>query len=150
MFGLGNVMVRRFTLLFLILFAAGGFTVAQAPAHDRARRLGLGMNLSYLDNWWSGTKDKAYSDFVKPAEAAKREKMFADIAKAVTEQIPAEIVTTPSNYPRSYRINSDKLLKAGFKPKKTVADAIREIVVKFHLGELMDSDRHNNLRWMQR
>jgi endoglucanase len=82
MFGPGTVMVRRFTLLFLILFAAGGFTVAQAPAHDRARRLGLGMNLSYLDNWWSGTKDRAYSDFVKPAEAAKREKMFADIAKA--------------------------------------------------------------------
>lgn len=75
-------MANRFTLLFLILSAAGGLTIAQSPAHDRARRLGLGMNLSYLDNWWLGTKDKAYSDFVKPADAAKRQGMFADIAKA--------------------------------------------------------------------
>ncbi len=40
------------------------------------------MNLSYLDNWWNGTKDKHYSDFAKPEEAAKRAKEFADIAKA--------------------------------------------------------------------
>lgn len=73
-----------------------------------------------------------------------------EIAKQVSEQIPAEIVTTPSNDPRSYRINSDKLFKTGFSPKKTVADAIREIVVKFQRGELKDSDRHYNLRWMQR
>jgi nucleoside-diphosphate-sugar epimerase len=73
-----------------------------------------------------------------------------DIARQVTEQIPAEIVTTPSNDPRSYRVNSEKLLKAGFSPKKTVADAIREIVVKFQRGELKNEDRHYNLRWMQR
>ncbi len=41
-----------------------------------------GMNVSYLDNWWLGSKDKHFSDFAKPEEAAKREKMFADIAKA--------------------------------------------------------------------
>ncbi len=73
-----------------------------------------------------------------------------EIARQVTEQIPAEIVTTPSNDPRSYRINSDKLLKTGFTPKKTVADAIREIIVKFQRGELKNEDRHYNLRWMQR
>jgi hypothetical protein len=75
---------------------------------------------------------------------------IADIARQVTAQIPAEIVTTPSNDPRSYRINSDKLLTAGFSPKRTVADAIREIVVRFQRGELKDLDRHYNLRWMQR
>src|SRR5256885_4908127 len=73
-----------------------------------------------------------------------------EIARQVTEQIPAEIVTTPSNDPRSYRVNSDKLLNTGFSPKKTVADAIREIVVKFQRGELKNEDRHYNLRWMQR
>ncbi len=44
--------------------------------------MGLGMNLSYLDNWWKGTEEKHYSDFAKPEEAAKRAKEFADIAKA--------------------------------------------------------------------
>ncbi|MGZ5929371.1 MAG: SDR family NAD-dependent epimerase/dehydratase, partial [Rhizomicrobium sp.] len=73
-----------------------------------------------------------------------------DIAERVIGQIPAEIVVTPSNDPRSYRINSDKLLATGFRPKKTVEDAIREIVVKYQRGELRDEDRHYNLRWMQR
>src|SRR4051812_12545929 len=55
---------------------------------------------------------------------------IAEIAGEVTAQIPAEIVTTPSNDPRSYRVNSDRLLNAGFRPSKTVADAIRDIIVK--------------------
>lgn len=44
--------------------------------------MGTGMNLSYLEHWWNGAKDKHFSDFAKPEEAAKREKMLADIAKA--------------------------------------------------------------------
>lgn len=72
------------------------------------------------------------------------------IAEQVVAQIPAEIVVTESNDPRSYRINSDKLLKTGFKPKKRVDDAIREIIVKFQRGELKDEERFHNLRWMQR
>jgi nucleoside-diphosphate-sugar epimerase len=72
------------------------------------------------------------------------------IAEQVVAQVPAEIVVTPSNDPRSYRINSDKLLATGFQPKKTVQDAIREVIVKYQRGELGDDDRHHNLRWMQR
>ncbi len=67
----------------------------------------------------------------------------------MNRQVPTEIVVTPSNDPRSYRVNSDKLLATGFRPKKSVDDAIREIVVKFQRGELKDEDRHYNLRWMQ-
>jgi nucleoside-diphosphate-sugar epimerase len=73
-----------------------------------------------------------------------------DIAERVASAIPAEIVVTPSNDPRSYRQNSDKLRAAGFAPKKTVDDAIREIVVAFQRGELRDQDRWHNLRWMQK
>ncbi|PPQ43370.1 NAD-dependent epimerase/dehydratase family protein [Rhodopseudomonas palustris] len=73
-----------------------------------------------------------------------------DIAKMVDAQVPTKITVTASNDPRSYRINSDKLLATGFKPKKTVNDAIREIIVKFQRGELKNEDRHYNLRWMQR
>lgn len=66
----------------LILFLGAQLLVAQGVAQKRSERLGVGMNLSYLENWWSGTKEKHYSDFARPDEAAKREKMFADIAKA--------------------------------------------------------------------
>jgi len=72
-----------------------------------------------------------------------------DIAKLVTQHVPVEVTVTPSNDPRSYRINSDKLLATGFRPKKTVDDAIREIIEKYRSGELKDEDRFYNLRWME-
>jgi len=72
-----------------------------------------------------------------------------DIAKRVIQYVPAEIIVTPSNDPRSYRINSDKLLATGFKPKKTIDDAIREIIEKYRAGELKDENRFYNLKWME-
>jgi nucleoside-diphosphate-sugar epimerase len=73
-----------------------------------------------------------------------------EIAERVTEHAPAKITVTESNDPRSYRVNSDKLLATGFRPKKTVEDAIREIVDKFRAGELTDDERFYNLKWMQK
>ena len=72
-----------------------------------------------------------------------------DIAKRVIQYVPAEITVTPSNDPRSYRINSDKLLATGFKPKKTVNDAICEMIEKYRAGELKDENRFYNLKWME-
>ena len=73
-----------------------------------------------------------------------------DIARLVTKHVPAEIAVTASNDPRSYRVNSDKLLATGFKPKKTVEDAVREIIGKYRAGALKDEDRCYNLKWMQK
>ena len=73
-----------------------------------------------------------------------------DIAKRVAARVPAEIRITESNDPRSYRVNSDKLLATGFRPKKTVDDAIIEIVDKVRRDTLRDEDRYYNLRWMKR
>ena len=73
-----------------------------------------------------------------------------DIARMVQSHVPAEVVVTPSNDPRSYRINSEKLLATGFRPKKTVEDAIVELAGLHRQGALKDEDRFHNLRWMQR
>ena len=73
-----------------------------------------------------------------------------DIAHLVTKQVPVEISVTASSDPRSYRVNSDKLLKAGFKPKKTVDNAISEMVEKYHSGFLKDEEHFYNLRWMEK
>jgi nucleoside-diphosphate-sugar epimerase len=73
-----------------------------------------------------------------------------DIAKLVTKYVPVEIAVTPSNDPRSYRVNSDKLLATGFKPKKSVEDAIREIIEKYQSGVLKDDEHFYNLNWMQK
>ena len=73
-----------------------------------------------------------------------------DIANMVTKHVPAEVVVTESNDPRSYRVNSDKLLATGFKPKKSVEDAIKEIILKFRAGQLKDEEIFSNLKWMQK
>ncbi|MDB4138178.1 SDR family oxidoreductase [Methylophilaceae bacterium] len=73
-----------------------------------------------------------------------------DIANLISKKITAEISVTPSNDPRSYRINSDKILATGFRPKKTVDDAIKEIIQKFKNNELKDEDHFYNLKWMQK
>lgn len=72
-----------------------------------------------------------------------------DIARIVTKHIPVEIVVTESNDPRSYRVNSDKLLSTGYKPKKTVEDAVKEIIDLYRAGKLQDEDRFYNLKWME-
>ncbi len=72
-----------------------------------------------------------------------------DIAEMVRSKVQTKLTVTESNDPRSYRINSDKLLATGFKPKKTVAAAIDEIVALHNAGTLKDEDRFHNLKWMQ-
>jgi len=73
-----------------------------------------------------------------------------EIAERVLEHAPAKISVSASNDPRSYRVNSDRLLATGFRPKKTVNDAIKELVHRFRAGELKDEERFHNLKWMQR
>lgn len=73
-----------------------------------------------------------------------------DIAERVRRHVPVEIVVTESNDPRSYRINSDKLLATGFRPKKTVEDAIVEIIGRFRDGTLVDAEHFYNLKWMEK
>jgi nucleoside-diphosphate-sugar epimerase len=73
-----------------------------------------------------------------------------DIANLITKHIPVEIIVTESNDPRSYRINSDKLLATGFKPKKTVEHAVQEIIESYRSGVLEDEDHFYNLKWMEK
>ena len=72
-----------------------------------------------------------------------------EIAEMVADVVPADIVIQQSNDPRSYRVNSDKILTTGFKPKKTVKTAIQEIVEAYNKGELKDEPHFHNLKWMQ-
>ncbi len=72
------------------------------------------------------------------------------IAQTVQKYVDAEIKVTPSNDPRSYRLCSDKLLKTCFCPKKTVENAIQEIVTQFEKKELRDEERFYNLKTMKK
>ncbi len=72
-----------------------------------------------------------------------------EIAKRVTEFVPAEIVVAESNDPRSYRLDSTKLLGTGFQPKYCVSDGICDVIEAFQSGKLKDEDCYYNIRTMK-
>ena len=72
-----------------------------------------------------------------------------DIAERVRRKIPAELVVSASNDPRSYRQNSDKLLATGFVQGHTVADAIDDVIARHQAGALTESDQCYTVRWMK-
>ena len=63
-----------------------------------------------------------------------------NIAEMVAQHLPVKIKITESSDPRSYRVNSDKVLATGFKPKKGVNDAILEIIQQYRSGTLKDEE----------
>ena len=83
---------------------------------------------------------------------------IAEIVREVVQQEypdhpKIEIVTTPSNDLRSYHINSDKIYRVlGFKPKRSVEDAVRDLCEAFKQGQVPDSlsdERYFNVRTMK-
>ena len=73
---------------------------------------------------------------------------IGDLAQLISAQCDARIRVTPSNDPRSYRQNSDKLLATGFSPRFTVADAITELSEAYALGDLVDNEQSHTVKWM--
>ncbi len=117
---------------------------------DKAARAGVRRFLYASSGSVYGVKDEPQvtEDLtLDPISEYNKTKM---VAERVAEHAPARITVTESNDPRSYRINSDRLLATGFRPKKTVDDAIRELVHRFRRGELRDEERFHNLEWMRR
>ena len=74
---------------------------------------------------------------------------ICEIGKLIAERTGAPLISAPSNDPRSYRLDSGKLLAAGFQPKKTVANAIDELIVKYRAGELKDEPQWHSLKSMK-
>ena len=64
----------------------------------------------------------------------------------------SEITIKSSNDPRSYRQNSDRILKKGFKPLKKIEDSIMEIKKKFEEKKIIKKDsfyRINTLKMIK-
>lgn len=87
---------------------------------------------------------------------------IADLAqivkRVVAEEMPergaVEIVTTPSDDSRSYHVNSDKIYRTlGYRPKRTIEDAVRDLARAFRnhlLDDSFDNDWYYNVRTMKR
>jgi nucleoside-diphosphate-sugar epimerase len=72
------------------------------------------------------------------------------LAKLIKERVKAKILYFKSDDIRSYRLNSDKLLKLGFRPKFSVKQAIDEIVKLYSQGLLKENINNYNLQKMKK
>ncbi len=72
-----------------------------------------------------------------------------DIAKSIQKIIPSEIIITPSNDPRSYRQNSDKLIQTGFVREFSITNAIQDIAKAFKENNLNESENCYTVKWMK-
>ena len=73
-----------------------------------------------------------------------------EIAKRVARHVPAGIIVTESNDPRSYRLSSQKFLDTGFAPVSSVEEGILEVIEAFHSGKLEMEERYFNVKTMVR
>ena len=73
-----------------------------------------------------------------------------EIAKRVQRYIKSEIIIEESNDPRSYRQDSNKLLRTGFKPHYGVNEAIKEIKFAYDNNFLKDDDSFYTVKWMKK
>jgi len=126
----------RVVVLSMMCFVFGTSGFAQGDAERRAAKLGLGMNLSYLDNFWKGTKEKHFSDFAKPEEAAKRQKMLADIAKAGFKTVRIPICFSAwMELKRPYEWDNPDALKMADSFIKWALDDGLNVVIDLHHPE---------------
>ena len=72
-----------------------------------------------------------------------------NLSLTVKSKVNCEIEIKESNDPRSYRLDSSKLLKTGFYPNSNVEDAVDEIIVAYKEGTLIDREQWHTVKWMK-
>ena len=72
-----------------------------------------------------------------------------DIAKLIQSKIDCEIEIKDSNDPRSYRLDSSKLIKTGFSQEYNIENAIDELIIEYQKGSLKDRPEFHTVKWMK-
>ena len=73
-----------------------------------------------------------------------------DIAKIISKKTNSIIKIFKSKDPRSYRQDSSKLLRLGFKKKYNVENAIDEIIYSLKNKKIQDSPKFHTVNWMKK
>lgn len=105
--------------------------------------------LEYPDKKIAGKIFNAGFDNLSIMQIARLVKKIVD--KKLKKKV--EIKVIPSNDLRSYRVSSEKILKElGWKPKRSVENAINDLVEAFMVGKIpdsLDNPRYFNIKTMQ-
>lgn len=145
--------MKKIILISFLLVFGIQFSNAQTIAQNRAEKMGLGMNLSYLDNYWLGSKEKNFADFAKSEDVAKREKMFSDIKKAgfSTVRIPVNFGAWAS-LEKTYKWNENNGLEFADKFVKWALDNDLNAVIDLHHvefdGSVKDAAATERIVWL--
>jgi nucleoside-diphosphate-sugar epimerase len=74
-----------------------------------------------------------------------------DIAKKISKIIKSKItIKKNSSDARSYNLDSSKLLKTGFRPKKKISDAIIELKDLYNKNILKDKPNFHSIKWLKK
>ena len=99
--------------------------------------MGLGMNFSYLENWWLGTKDKGYADFADYVVAKNKEREFAKIARAGFKTVRIPINFGPwASMDKPFRWIEPEGLEIADRFVKAAVDAGLIAIVDLHHVEM--------------
>jgi endoglucanase len=127
-----NPLVSAFLILAFAVTAFGG-----GVAEERSKRMGPGMNLSFLENFWVGTKEKHYSDFVRQEEFEAAKGRLAEIRKAGfrTVRLPVNFSAWAS-MKAPYKWESEKLPEIADKVIGWALDEGLIVLIDLHHPEL--------------
>lgn len=73
-----------------------------------------------------------------------------NIAKIVSKKVNAKIEINKNFDLRSYRVDSSKLIKTGFRPKKNISFAIDELIQKFNANKLKVKPNFFSVKWLKK
>ena len=78
-------------------------------------------------------------------------KSILEIANIIEKKIGSKIVIyADKSDPRSYRLDSTKITKIGFKPRKNINSAISEIKIQYNKKLLKEKDNYYSLKWLKK
>lgn len=137
-------MSKRIVVIFLALFLAGIYSElsAQSLAWKRAKTLGMGINLSWLENYWNGSPADGYRNYLDMNSISGRKKDLAFMHQLgfKTLRLPVAFSYWTSDKP-PYKIIETKYFTAIDSILKWAKEYHLRVIIDNHYGPLDDSNK---------
>lgn len=127
--------------IWLLISLIGSFkTRAQSLAWQRANRMGMGINLSWLENYWKGSPGDGYRDYLDLNSIAGKKKDLALMHQLgfTTLRLPVAFSYWTSDKP-PYKIKETKYFAAIDSVLKWAKQYPLKVIIDNHYGPLDDS-----------
>ncbi len=130
------------SLRIIIMLFICSYSNAQSLAWQRVNKLGMGINLSWLENYWNGTKEKGYKDYLDIHSITKKKQDLA-----LMHQLGFKTVRLPVSFDHwtsrnaPYRIVKTNYFAAIDSILRWAKLYDLNVIIDDHHGALDDSDK---------